>query len=125
MSTKIIGTGSFIPEHIRTNEHFLNHSFHNADGSSFEVGNDVIIEKFKSITGIEERRYAKDHHTTSDLAFFAAERAIEDAQIDPESLDYIIVGHNFGDVRSGQLQSVMLPAIAARVKQSLEIKNNY
>jgi 3-oxoacyl-[acyl-carrier-protein] synthase-3 len=86
------------------------------------VKNDVIIEKFKSITGIEERRYAKEHHTASDLAFFAAEKAIQDAQIDPETLDYIIVGHNFGDVQSGQLQSDMLPALAARVKQNLGIK---
>ena len=104
MSTKIIGTGSYIPEQITTNADFLNHHFHNADGSAFEVDNNVIIEKFKSITGIEERRYAKDHHTASDLAFFAAERALEDAKIDAETLDYIIVGHNFGDVRFGQLQ---------------------
>jgi 3-oxoacyl-[acyl-carrier-protein] synthase-3 len=123
MSTKIIGTGSYIPEQITTNADFLNHHFHNADGSAFEVDNNVIIEKFKSITGIEERRYAKDHHTASDLAFFAAERALEDAKIDAETLDYIIVGHNFGDVRFGQLQSDMLPALAARVKQSLGIKN--
>ena len=123
MSTKIIGTGSYIPEQIKTNADFLNHHFHNADGSAFEVDNNVIIEKFKSITGIEERRYAKDHHTASDLAFFAAERALEDAKIDAETLDYIIVGHNFGDVRFGQLQSDMLPALAARVKQSLGIKN--
>lgn len=123
MSTKIIGTGSYIPEQITTNADFLNHHFHNADGSAFEVDNNVIIEKFKSITGIEERRYAKDHHTASDLAFFAAERALEDAKIDAETLDYIIIGHNFGDVRFGQLQSDMLPALAARVKQSLGIKN--
>ena len=123
MNTKIIGTGSYIPEQITTNADFLNHHFHNADGSAFEVDNNVIIEKFKSITGIEERRYAKDHHTASDLAFFAAERALEDAKIDAETLDYIIVGHNFGDVRFGQLQSDMLPALAARVKQSLGIKN--
>jgi 3-oxoacyl-[acyl-carrier-protein] synthase-3 len=123
MSIKIIGTGSYIPEQITTNEDFLHHNFVNSDGSAFEVKNDVIIEKFTSITGIEERRYAKEHHTASDLAFFAAEKTIQDAQIDPESLDYIIVGHNFGDVRSGQLQSDMLPALAARVKQNLGIKN--
>ena len=123
MGIKIIGTGSYIPEQITTNEDFLHHNFVNSDGSAFEVKNDVIIEKFTSITGIEERRYAKEHHTASDLAFFAAEKAIQDAQIDPESLDYIIVGHNFGDVRSGQLQSDMLPALAARVKQNLGIKN--
>ena len=123
MSIKIIGTGSYIPEQITTNEDFLHHNFVNSDGSAFEVKNDVIIEKFTSITGIEERRYAKEHHTASDLAFFAAEKTIQDAQIDPESLDYIILGHNFGDVRSGQLQSDMLPALAARVKQNLGIKN--
>jgi 3-oxoacyl-[acyl-carrier-protein] synthase-3 len=123
MSIKIIGTGSYIPEQITTNEDFLHHNFVNSDGSAFEVKNDVIIEKFTSITGIEERRYAKEHHTASDLAFFAAEKTIQDAQIDPESLNYIIVGHNFGDVRSGQLQSDMLPALAARVKQNLGIKN--
>ena len=48
MSTKIIGTGSYIPEQITTNADFLNHHFHNADGSAFEVDNNVIIEKFKS-----------------------------------------------------------------------------
>ena len=42
----------------------------------------------------------KDHLTSSDLGFFAAEKAIEDAKIDREELDYIIVAHNFGDVKA-------------------------
>ena len=98
-------------------------SFFQADGSLFTIANEAIIEKFQSITGISERKYAKNHHTASDLATFAAERAIDDASIDPEQLDYIIVGHNFGDVTHGHNQSDMLPALAARVKHQLGIQN--
>src|SRR5690606_8849203 len=85
--------------------------------------NEVIIEKFKAITGINERRYAFDHLTSSDLAFFAAEKAIANANIDPEELDYIILAHNFGDVKHNTIQSDILPCLASRVKHSLRIKN--
>ena len=89
MSIKITGTGSYIPLLTKKNDDFLTAEFLNEDGSEFKVGNEVIIKKFKSITGIEERRYAKDHHNTSDLAFFAAEKAIKDAALDQETIDYI------------------------------------
>ncbi|NER15128.1 ketoacyl-ACP synthase III [Leptobacterium flavescens] len=123
MSIKITGTGSYVPALVEHNDNFIEHEFLNNDGSQFEYANDVIIEKFKAITGIGERRYAKDHYTSSDLAFFASEKAIEDAAIDPEELDYIIVAHNFGDVRHGTVQSDLLPSLASRVKHSLRIKN--
>ena len=102
---------------------FINHSFLDTDGSPFKNENGDIIEKFKAITGIEERRYAKPHQSTSDLAFLAAERAIEDAALDPETLDYIIVAHNFGDIQHGCIQTEMLPSLATRVKHQLQIKN--
>ena len=79
--------------HKPTNFH--QHEFLNVDGSTIEHTNEVIVEKFKDITGIVERRYADSHLTSSDLAAFAAERAIADANIDPEELDYIIMAHNF------------------------------
>ena len=123
MSIKITGTGSYIPLLTKKNDDFLNAKFLNLDGSDFKVNNDVIIKKFKSITGIEERRYAKDHHNTSDLAFFAAEKAIKDAALDQETIDYIIVAHNFGDIKSGTKQSDSLPSLASRVKFNLGIKN--
>jgi 3-oxoacyl-[acyl-carrier-protein] synthase-3 len=123
MSIKITGTGSYIPLLTKKNSDFLNTNFLNADGTTFKVSNEVIIKKFKSITGIEERRYAKDHHNTSDLAFFAAEKAIKDADIDQETIDYIIVAHNFGDIKSGTKQSDSLPSLASRVKFNLGIKN--
>lgn len=123
MNIKITGTGSYIPDTIEKNDAFQEHNFLNIDGSAINSPNDVIIEKFQAITGIAERRYAKDHHNTSDLGFFAAERAISDAKIDPETLDYIIVAHNFGDVKHNTIQSDMLPGLAARIKHSLRIKN--
>ena len=121
--SKISGTGTFIPSIKKTNKDFLNKDFLNEDGTPFSSENDIIIEKFKAITGIEERRYAKPEFATSDLAFFAAKKAIEDARIDPEELSYIILAHNFGDVKEGQIQSDILPSLATRVKYKLGIKN--
>ncbi len=123
MQSVITGTGSYIPTIIKKNEDFLNHQFLNSDGTSFQYENDVVIEKFKAITGIEERRYASDELNSSDLGFFAAEKAIADAKIDKEELDYIILAHNFGDVNSKTTQSDILPSLASRVKFRLGIKN--
>ena len=123
MSVKITGVGSYIPTEIEKNDAFYNHHFLNADGSSINNPNTVIVEKFEEITGIKERRYAKPEYTTSDISFFAAEKAIENAGIDREELDYIIMAHNFGDVTFGTDQSDMVPCLAARVKHSLRIKN--
>jgi 3-oxoacyl-[acyl-carrier-protein] synthase III len=123
MNIKITGTGSYIPDIIEKNENFQNHEFLNSDGSTINYSNDVIIEKFKAITGIRERRYAKPHLNSSDMAFFAAERAIVDSKINPEELDYIIVAHNYGDVTTDSHQSDTVPSIASRVKHLLGIKN--
>ncbi|GGK33415.1 3-oxoacyl-ACP synthase [Yeosuana aromativorans] len=123
MNIKITGTGSYIPDTIEKNEDFNQHTFLNTDGTPIKNENAVIIEKFKAITGIVERRYAKDDLTASDLGFFAAEKAIANANIDREELDYIIVAHNFGDVKQNTIQSDILPCLASRVKHSLRIKN--
>ncbi len=123
MNIKITGTGSYIPDTIEKNENFGQHTFLNTDGSAIQSENTVIIEKFKAITGIAERRYAKDHLTSSDLGFMAAEKAISNANINREDLDYIIVAHNFGDVKQNTVQSDLLPCLASRVKHSLRIKN--
>jgi 3-oxoacyl-[acyl-carrier-protein] synthase-3 len=123
MKIKITGVGSYIPETIVDNTDFENHVFLNEDGSPFGNPNEEIIEKFKKITGIQKRRYATADLNTSDLAFFAAQKAIENAGIDPETLDYIILAHNFGDVKTGSLQSDTIPSLASRVKHKLQIKN--
>lgn len=123
MKIKIIGIGSYIPNKEVKNTDFDKHVFLNEDGTPFGYPNEVVIKKFKGITGIENRRYAETQHTASDLAFFAAEKAIANAGIDSETLDYIIFAHNFGDVKSGTNQTDILPSLATRVKNKLNIKN--
>ena len=123
MGITITGTGSYIPKEITSNKDFENHDFYNQDGTSFPHQNDVIIEKFKAITGISERRYAQKKYSTSDIASFAAQKAIDYAKLDPETLDYIIVAHNYGDVEYGSSQSDTVPSLASRVKSNLKIKN--
>lgn len=123
MSIKITGTGSYIPSVIEKNKDFYNHKFLNIDGSSINNSNEVIVEKFEAITGIQERRYIKKELLNSDIAFFASQKAIEDAKIDKETIDYIIVAHNYGDVKYNTEQSDTVPSIASRVKHLLQIKN--
>ena len=123
MNIKIIGSGSYIPEIKVKNTDFDKHQFFNEDGSTFAYSNDVVIDKFKSITGIEERRYATPELNSSDLAFFAAEKAIKNSGIDPETLDYIIFAHNFGDVKPNAIQMDSVPSLATRVKHRLRIQN--
>ncbi|UAM96570.1 3-oxoacyl-ACP synthase III family protein [Polaribacter litorisediminis] len=122
-ASKITGTGTFIPSLKKENAAFLEEIFLDADGTALSADNEFIIQKFKEITGIEERRYAIKEYNTSDLAFFAAQKAIEDAKINPEELDYIIFAHNFGDVKQGAIQGDMLPSLATRVKYRLGIEN--
>ncbi len=122
MAVKITGVGSYIPTEVEKNDAFHNHEFLNDDGSSIDNENTIIVEKFKEITGISERRYASKELTTSDMSFLAAEKAIANSGIDREELDYIILAHNFGDVKHNTIQSEMVPCLAARVKQKLRIK---
>jgi 3-oxoacyl-[acyl-carrier-protein] synthase-3 len=123
MTIKITGSGSYIPTEKVSNIDFAKHSFLNEDGSPFPHSNEVVAEKFLEITGIKERRYVKDDLCTSDIAILAAEKAILDAKIDRETIDYIILAHNFGDVKKGAIQSDILPSLASRVKHGLKIIN--
>jgi len=123
MNVRITGTGSYIPKIIKKNNDFSNHEFYNSDGSTVNSENSTVINKLEEITGINERRYANDNLNSSDLGYLAATNAIENAKIDKETIDYIILAHNFGDVKSTSDQSDMLPCLAARVKHLLGIKN--
>jgi 3-oxoacyl-[acyl-carrier-protein] synthase-3 len=119
----ITGTGSYIPPNEVANSDFLDRTFLNADGSPFDKTNEEIIQKFEEITGIKERRYAADDVLASDMAAEAAEKALNNAQLNPDELDYIIVAHNFGDVRADNPVTDMVPSLASRVKKHLEIEN--
>ena len=123
MNIKITGTGSYIPNVITKNADFHQHEFKNLDGTEFPHSNEETIQKFKDITGIAERRYLDDTLNASDIAFLAAQKAIEASNVDIETLDYIIVATNYGDVKKGSIQSDTVPSMATRVKYRLRIKN--
>lgn len=122
-SVKIMGIGSYIPENVATNESFSKHRFLNEDGRLIEVPNSVLIKKFKAITGIQERRYLEEGLVNSDIAYMAEKKAIADAGVDPETIDYIIVAHNYGDLKHGTVQIDTVPSLASRVKYLLQIEN--
>jgi len=119
----ITGTGSYIPTVKVPNRQFLENDFYEADGTKIAKPTADIVNKLQEITCIRERRYVEDNLNVSDISFMAAEYALDG--IDRESLDYIIVAQNFGDVKADNIKSDMVPTIAARVKHKLRIKNPY
>jgi 3-oxoacyl-[acyl-carrier-protein] synthase III len=121
----IAGTGCYIPGNIVQNSVFLKSTFYDQEKNVINTPNGDLINKFKEITNIEERRYADDNMVTSDMAYLAAENALISSGIDRETLDGIIVAHNFGDVKKSNKKSDMVPSLASRVKYKLKIKNPY
>ncbi|MDG1573433.1 ketoacyl-ACP synthase III [Robiginitalea sp. M366] len=119
----ITGTGKYIPKRKITNADFQDTEFYTADARKLDKPGAEITQKFEEITTIAERRYVEDQWVTSDIATFAAREALEDAGADPETLDYIIVAHNFGDVQPGSTRLDIVPSLAARVKHQLGIAN--
>ena len=100
MRVGIMGTGSYVPERILTNN----------DLAKIVDTNDEWIT---TRTGIRERRIASDDEATSDLAFKAAEKAIIDAGIDKNEIELIIV--------ATMTQDHLTPSTAALVQDKLGI----
>lgn len=119
----ITATGSYIPEVKVSNTDFLKHFFYEKDGVQIPKTTASIIDKFKEVTGIEDRCYARPDQKASDLGTLAAKNSLHRAGIDPESLDYLIVAHNFGDVAYDSNRVDLVPTLAARIKNNLQIKN--
>lgn len=120
MSISVItGTGAYIPSEILSNGDFIKNRFFEESGHPYKDTSASIIDKFVKITGIMERRYVPAHINASDMAVHAGRQAILDSGIDPETLDQIVVAHNFGDVDYGSAQSQNVPTLASRVKHLL------
>lgn len=98
----ILGTGSYLPPKIVTN-HDLEKIVDTSDA--------WITER----SGIKQRHYVDDTLTTSDMAFYAAQKAIENAQIDKQSIDMIICATVTPDLT--------MPSVAVLVQQKLGITN--
>ncbi|MBL7877013.1 MAG: ketoacyl-ACP synthase III, partial [Cyclobacteriaceae bacterium] len=123
ISSLIRATGSYIPQNKIYNDDFLVSEFFEKDNSRIKNNNSIVVEKFKAITGIEERRYADDNQQASDLGMLAAQDALDSSNIDKETIDYLIVAHNFGDVLIDSNRSSLVPSLASRIKFLLKIKN--
>ena len=122
--TKIVGTGSYLPTRTIENDYFKDYTFFDPGTKApFDKDNDEIILKFKEITNISERRWISDELHNSDMACAAVKDACNSAQIDPETLDFIIVAHNFGDVNLETTRVDILPSLANKVKAKLGIMN--
>ncbi len=122
--TVFSGSGSYIPTQSVENQEFVGHEFFLDYGQPLDpADNPDLVEKLRDITGISARRYVTDDLVASDIGTEAARAALADADIDPETLDYIIVAHNFGDVRADRPIPDLCPSLAARVKEKLAIRN--
>jgi 3-oxoacyl-[acyl-carrier-protein] synthase-3 len=94
---RIVGTGSFVPDNIVTNEML----------ASLGCDAEWIIQR----TGIRERRHAPPSMSTSDMAVAAAERCLEAADVDRKEIDLLIVATLSPDY--------LLPATATAVQDRL------
>ena len=102
MYTKIIGTGSYLPEQVRTN----------ADLEKMvETSDEWIVTR----TGIRERRIAGPDETVASMGFHAAERALEMAGIDKNDIGLIVVATTSS--------SHAFPSSACMIQQLLEIED--
>lgn len=121
--TVITGTGSYIPPVVQSNADFARQVFYGENAEPLAVPAETVVEKFKSITGIGERRYTTDDLNTSDIGAIAARLALADSGTDPESIDQLIVAHNFGNVYKHTIQSDAVPSLAGLIKHRLGIRN--
>jgi 3-oxoacyl-[acyl-carrier-protein] synthase-3 len=96
--TQIIGTGSYAPSRVITNQ-------------ELEQRVDTSDTWIRERTGIQERRQAAPDEATSDMAVEAARRALEMAGVAPEELDLIVVGTITADMP--------MPSCAAFVQAKL------
>ena len=78
MTTKIIGTGSYLPEHVVSNDDLA---------KLVDTSDEWIRER----TGVVQRHIAEENEDTVTMASRAAQRALEDADIKAEEIDLIIV----------------------------------
>ncbi|MCP1437350.1 3-oxoacyl-[acyl-carrier-protein] synthase-3 [Erwinia persicina] len=102
MYTKIIGTGSYLPEQVRTN-------------ADLEKMVDTSDEWIVTRTGIRERRIAAPDETVATMGFHAAERALEMAGIDKDDIGLIVVATTSS--------SHAFPSSACMIQQMLDIKD--
>jgi 3-oxoacyl-[acyl-carrier-protein] synthase-3 len=76
MGVRVLGTGSYVPDAVVTNDHLF---------QRFGFDSDWIVKR----TGILERRHALPHQATSDLCHEAAVRCLRSAGVKPQDVDLL------------------------------------
>ena len=109
MGVGIIGLGTYVPERIMKN-------------SDFEKFLDTNDEWISKMTGIKERRFARDDETTSDLGVNAARKAIEDANLTIDDIDLIIVATSTSDQQFPSTANIIAHELGATSIPSLDQK---
>ena len=109
MGVGIIGLGTYVPERIMKN-------------SDFEKFLDTNDEWITKMTGIKERRFARDDETTSDLGVNAATKAIEDAHLTIDDIDLIIVATSTSDQQFPSTANIIAHELGATSIPSLDQK---
>lgn len=102
MKSKILGTGSYLPGCIINNEFFI---------TKIDTSEEWILSR----TGIRERRIASKGETTSNMAYFAALKALSLAKVDTNDIDWIIF--------STVTPDYMFPQSSCLLQKKLEAKN--
>ncbi len=124
IDSKIVGTGRYLPYAFSVTINSATLPFF--DHSTPQAVLKKVTTKLswnKEITNISERRWITDELNNSDMATLAIQDACASANIDPETLDFILIGHNFGDVDPVSTRVDILPGLANRVKAKLGIQN--
>jgi 3-oxoacyl-[acyl-carrier-protein] synthase-3 len=121
--TKIViaGTGSALPDNIVKNDAFSQHHFYEKTGQKSERTGAEMAAKLESITGIRERRYIRDEDDSVPLMALAAAHALEDAGMQANDLQGIIVAHNAGNMLAKGHGFHPVPNLAAHLKHALAI----
>ena len=101
MNVGIKGFGAYAPEKVVDNAYFESFFF-------------FFYEWISKMTGIKERRWASEDQDTSDLAFEASKKAIEDAGITPADIDMIIVATATGDMPFPSVANILQEKLGTR-----------
>ena len=104
----IIGVGEYLPEKILTN-------------ADLEKMVETSDEWITTRTGIKERHLAKEGQATSDIAFLAAQKALENAKLKPEDLDLIIVATITPDMPFPSVSSIIQNKLGAKKAACFDI----
>ncbi|MCU9612445.1 ketoacyl-ACP synthase III [Caldibacillus lycopersici] len=108
MNAGIVGIGKYVPEKILTNH-------------DLEKMMDTSDEWIRTMTGIEERRIASDDIDTSHMAYFAAKKAIEDANINPEEIGLILTATVTPDQPFPSISCMLQEQLAATNAAAMDI----